>query len=151
MLLTVTQLLFFQDTSLASAIPMQGLCEEQEADLSPLLLLRAEEVVSLKDCVAVFDMAYTKVRPPVTRISFCNGAEQHNNTFRFVMPNGRHLLLRARDEHSINEWIHLLNYASTFRTTGLKMYSGPSSCHKATLHSIHPPDGQRLACISGLR
>jgi hypothetical protein len=46
---------------------------------------------------------------------------QHDNTFRFVMPNGRHLLLRAREEKSMNDWIHMINYASAFRSTGLRL------------------------------
>jgi hypothetical protein len=48
---------------------------------------------------------------------------QHCNTLRFVMPNGRHILLRSDDEHVINEWIHLINYASAFRTAGVKICS----------------------------
>jgi len=111
-ILTGSQLLFFRDPSLAPSLLAQATAGEDRCLLSPHMFLRPEEIVSLKDCVAVYDMSYTK----------------HCNTFRFVMSNGRHLLLRTQEEHTMNEWIHLINYASAFRSTGLKL---------RTLESLH--------------
>jgi hypothetical protein len=37
------------------------------------------------------------------------------------MPNGRHILLRAADQAELNEWIARINYASAFKTAGVRM------------------------------
>jgi hypothetical protein len=39
------------------------------------------------------------------------------------MPDGRHLLLQAKDEIEMNEWIACINYASAFKTAGVRMRS----------------------------
>lgn len=64
-----------------------------------------DEVLSVKDCVAVFDREYTATP----------------NTFRFVMPNSRDFLMQATDEGQMNEWLSLINYASTFKSAGIRM------------------------------
>ena len=40
---------------------------------------------------------------------------------RFVMPDGRHILLRAKDEKDLNEWMSRINYASAFKSAGVRM------------------------------
>jgi hypothetical protein len=40
---------------------------------------------------------------------------------RFVMADGRHLLLQAPNEREMNEWIARINYASAFKTAGVRM------------------------------
>lgn len=40
---------------------------------------------------------------------------------RFVLPDGRQLLLQATDANDLNEWISRINYASTFKTAGVRM------------------------------
>jgi hypothetical protein len=37
------------------------------------------------------------------------------------MANGRHIFLRASDEDDLNEWICRINYASAFRTAGVRI------------------------------
>ena len=39
------------------------------------------------------------------------------------MPDGRHLLLQAKGETEMNEWIACINYASAFKTAGVRMRS----------------------------
>lgn len=46
---------------------------------------------------------------------------QYRNTFRLVLPKGRQYLMQVLDEHELNEWIARVNYASAFRTAGLRM------------------------------
>jgi hypothetical protein len=37
------------------------------------------------------------------------------------MSNGRHILLRAQDEVQLNQWIACINYASAFKTAGIRI------------------------------
>lgn len=37
------------------------------------------------------------------------------------MPDGRQFLLQASDEHELNEWISRINYASAFKSAGVRM------------------------------
>lgn len=62
-ILTGSQLLFFRDSDMAPALMAQRISGEQ-ALRPPQALLRPDEILSLKDCVAVFDMTYTKVSAP---------------------------------------------------------------------------------------
>lgn len=64
-----------------------------------------DEVLSVKDGVAVVDRDYTST--PFT--------------FRFVMPDNRQYLMQFNDEYEMNEWLTLINYASTFRTAAIRM------------------------------
>lgn len=48
---------------------------------------------------------------------------QYPNTLLFSMANGRHILLKAQDETDLNEWISRINYASAFKTAGVRMRS----------------------------
>lgn len=60
-ILTASQLLFFRDTTLATIELLQEqIGADGESQISSTLL-HPEEILSLKDCVAVYDMAYTKV------------------------------------------------------------------------------------------
>jgi hypothetical protein len=38
-----------------------------------------------------------------------------------VLPQGRQYLMQVLDEHELNEWLARINYASAFRTAGLRM------------------------------
>lgn len=64
-----------------------------------------DEVLSVKESIAVYDRDYT----------------QTSNTFRFVMPDNRQFLLQVDDEYEMNEWLTLINYASTFKTAAIRM------------------------------
>ena len=45
------------------------------------------------------------------------------NTFRLITRDGRHILFQTTEENEMNEWISRINYASTFKTTGIRMRS----------------------------
>ncbi|KAI6044970.1 hypothetical protein EDC04DRAFT_181729 [Pisolithus marmoratus] len=68
---------------------------------------KPDEVIPIKDALAVFDRSYTK----------------HTHTFRLTVSDGRHILLQAQDEQEMNEWISRINYASAFKSTGIRMRS----------------------------
>ncbi|KAF8167944.1 hypothetical protein B0H34DRAFT_683719 [Crassisporium funariophilum] len=103
-ILTGSQLLFFRDLAWSSALLAP--CHTPEQSISPsTAVFRPDELFSVKDSVAVYDRSYTK----------------YPHTLRFVLPDGRHLLLQASGEKDLNEWISRINYASAFRSAGVKM------------------------------
>ncbi|KIM48047.1 hypothetical protein M413DRAFT_219231 [Hebeloma cylindrosporum] len=103
-ILTGSQLLFFRDPAWASALSPNS-DSSVELTPTPSNLFRPDESFSLKDTLAVYDLTYTK----------------YNHTLRFLLPSGRQLLLQAADDKDLNEWISRINYASTFKSVGIKM------------------------------
>jgi hypothetical protein len=49
------------------------------------------------------------------------------------MPHSRQYLLQAPDEYEMNEWITLINHASTFKTAGIRMRASTMDKGKAVL------------------
>ncbi|KAI0793412.1 hypothetical protein C8Q75DRAFT_713289 [Abortiporus biennis] len=107
LLLTGSQLLMCRDPSWAIAIQAQINPVNGEVQAPQAFTPRPEELVTVKDAIAVFDRSYTK----------------YPNTFRLVLPDGRHIFLKAPDEEEMNEWIACINYASAFKTAGVRMRS----------------------------
>ncbi|KZT74714.1 hypothetical protein DAEQUDRAFT_807047 [Daedalea quercina L-15889] len=102
-LLTGSHLLFFRDPSWA-ALVQATLASGRRHGPQPMLP-QPDEYVSVKDSVAVFDKSYSR----------------HPHTLRLVLPGGRHYLLQAHEEQEMNEWISRVNYASAFKTAGVRM------------------------------
>jgi hypothetical protein len=110
-ILTGSQLLFVKDPIMATTISERIKQFDSRSETSAPLLhpvtlpnFKPDEVVSLKDCIAVLDRSYA--RPA---------------TFRLAMPHSRQYLLTAAEEGEMKEWIALINYASTFKTAGVRM------------------------------
>ncbi|KAK7058815.1 hypothetical protein VNI00_001439 [Paramarasmius palmivorus] len=95
-ILTGSQLLLFRDSTWAETVLTSSVTTQA---------FKPDELLSLRDSVAVYDKSYTK----------------HDCTFRFVMPDGRHILWGASSEEDMNEWISRINYGSTFKSTGVRM------------------------------
>ena len=55
---------------------------------------------------------------------------------RFVLPDGRHLLLQACDKKDLNEWISRINYASAFRSAGVRMRPLELTCEDVHLTGV---------------
>ncbi|KAL1748872.1 hypothetical protein HDZ31DRAFT_28634, partial [Schizophyllum fasciatum] len=104
-MLTGSQLFFFRDASWAETLKDYAELGSNSQMLPSPGVNQPDEWVSVKDAVAVYDRSYTK----------------HENTFRFVLPDGRHYLLQAPTEREVNEWISRINYASAFKTAGVRM------------------------------
>ncbi|KAI0669996.1 hypothetical protein C8Q78DRAFT_976061 [Trametes maxima] len=104
-LLTGSQLLFFRDSSWASNIQAQLGQSNGQVLLQQTSLPQPDEMLSVRDAIAVYDKSYTK----------------YPNTLRLVMPDGRQFLLQAHDEREMNEWIARINYASAFKSAGVRM------------------------------
>ncbi|CAE6419083.1 unnamed protein product [Rhizoctonia solani] len=95
--LTGSQLLLFRETAWALLDPRQPSAEASS--------LRPEEVISLKDAVALYDAGYDK----------------YTHVFRFILPTGRQQLMQAADEQDMNEWISRINYASALKSAGVRV------------------------------
>jgi hypothetical protein len=59
----------------------------------------------LKDCIAIHDRHHPRAQ----------------GIFRLAMPNQKQYLLQASDEEEMNTWIGLINYASSFKSAGIRM------------------------------
>ncbi|CDO72333.1 hypothetical protein BN946_scf184977.g30, partial [Trametes cinnabarina] len=105
LLLTGSQLLFFRDSAWANNIQAQLGRTDGQVILQQASLPQPDEMMSVRDAIAVFDKSYTR----------------YPNTLRLVMPDGRQFLIQAQDEKEMNEWISRINYASAFKTAGVRM------------------------------
>ncbi|KZT40064.1 hypothetical protein SISSUDRAFT_983756 [Sistotremastrum suecicum HHB10207 ss-3] len=106
-ILTGSQLLFFRDPNWATTLLAQAGSPNGQVLFPHTTLLKPDELLSVNDSIALYDVSYTK----------------YSNTLRFVMANGRQFLLQAGSEVEMNDWIHKINYASTFRTVGVRIRS----------------------------
>lgn len=50
-----------------------------------------------------------------------NLINQYKHTMRFVLPDGRQILLQAPSDTELNSWLSRINYASAFKSAGIRM------------------------------
>ncbi|KAG9314508.1 hypothetical protein JVU11DRAFT_5305 [Chiua virens] len=103
--LTKSRLLLFRDLSWSPTLLSWN--SPPRKPPIPLMSFKPDETVSLSDVLAVIDRSYSK----------------HPNTFRLITRDGRHILFQTTEEKETNDWISRINYASTFKTTGIGMRS----------------------------
>ena len=109
-LLTFSQLYFFRDVNWVKSLISQS--EEQQKEGSgravifkpPLTDFSPDGLMSTDDAVALLDSNYKK----------------HKHAFVFVRHNSLEEIFLANSEEDMNDWIAKLNYASAFRTTGVR-------------------------------
>jgi hypothetical protein len=121
--LTGSQLLFFRETAWPLLAPT-GVDPQPPTEAgSQTRSLRPEEVVSLKDAIALYDVSYAKVSRSITvsgwLLMYCSW--QYSHVFRFIMPTGRQQLMQAANEQDMNEWIARINYASALKSAGVRV------------------------------
>ncbi|KAK0198688.1 hypothetical protein F5146DRAFT_1131651 [Armillaria mellea] len=105
-ILTGSQLLFFRDLTWANTLAFSSNSSSGNQVIYPqATVFNPDESISVKDCIAVWDESYTK----------------HSNVFRFVMQDGRQFLLQALDDKDLNGWISRINYASSFKSAGVRI------------------------------
>lgn len=61
---------------------------------------------------------------------------QHENTFRLVLSSGRQILLKASNLHEADEWLACINYASTFKSAGIRPRPTDMSQHDVRLTGV---------------
>ncbi|CAO3567249.1 unnamed protein product [Mortierella alpina] len=74
-------------------------------DLSGSVLPMPQALISTLDSIAVVDSSYQK----------------YPHVFRLVCPNGKQYLFRAESEYDMNDWMAKINYASAFKTAGVRL------------------------------
>ncbi|KAK0208588.1 hypothetical protein DFS33DRAFT_1304463 [Desarmillaria ectypa] len=104
-ILTGSQLLFFRDLAWANTLAYSSDSSGSQVIYPQATVFNPDESISVKDCIAIWDESYTK----------------HRNVFRFIMHDGRQFLLQASDDKDLNEWISRINYASSFKSAGVRI------------------------------
>ncbi|KAJ3544942.1 hypothetical protein NMY22_g2621 [Coprinellus aureogranulatus] len=108
-LLTGSQLLFYRDPLLARSVlrvlESDTVVERVTDSMSKASLVKPDEILSVKDAIAVYDRMYTK----------------REHTIRLALANGRQLLLQASSNDDMDEWLTKINYASAFKTAGVRI------------------------------
>ncbi|KAG0231065.1 hypothetical protein BGW41_002321 [Actinomortierella wolfii] len=64
-----------------------------------------QALISTHDSIAVVDSTYQK----------------YPHVFRLVCPNGKQYLFRAENEREMNDWMSKINYATAFKTAGVRL------------------------------
>lgn len=100
--------------------------------------LKPDGIISLHNAIGLYDFTYNK----------------YPNVFHILQPNGRRVLFNTKDEAELNSWLSIINYAASFRTTGIRMRTashlerplpvGPTS---ALHHSLPKLSNNRLPAV----
>lgn len=111
-ILTGSQLYFFRNTTWMKSLVHQhethhrhGLASNPVTFKPPLEQFKPDVMMSTEDAVALLDTSYKK----------------HKNAFIFVRHGGFEETFLADSEGDMNDWLAKLNYASAFRSAGVRM------------------------------
>ncbi|KAL8953583.1 MAG: hypothetical protein Q9222_000578 [Ikaeria aurantiellina] len=111
-ILTGAQLYFFRNTSWVRSLMQQcsshhkhGLAGSPCVFKPPLEAFKPDVLMSTEDAVALLDSSYRK----------------HKHALAFVRHGGFEETFLAENESEMNDWLAKLNYASTFRSAGVRM------------------------------
>ena len=111
-ILTGSQLYFFRNTTWIKSLIHQydahhrhGLASNPVTFKPPLEQFKPDVMMSTEDAVALVDMSYKK----------------HKNAFIFVRHGGFEETFIADSDGDMNDWLAKLNYASAFRSAGVRM------------------------------
>lgn len=119
--LTGSQMLLFRDPTWAGFFTdqLKGRHAVPGAPRFDITMFRPDELISVKDTVAVYDQTY-----------------KHPHTFRLAKADGHHILFKSVDDENMDSWLARINYASAFKSTGVKMRSSGMSLHDVRLTGI---------------
>ncbi|OXV06539.1 hypothetical protein Egran_05693 [Elaphomyces granulatus] len=128
-LLTFSQLYFFRDVNWAKSLMAQHDSHHQNLGrrhpvvfAPPLTEFKPDAIMPTLDAVALLDSNYKK----------------HKHAFLFVRHHGLEEVFLANSEVDMNDWLSKLNFAATFRTTGVRMTgivgTGYESRHRHISH-----------------
>ena len=111
-ILTGSQLYFFRNTAWVKSLMHQHDLHHRHTFAStpvifkpPLEQFKPDALMSTEDAVALVDATYKK----------------HKNAFVFVRHGGFEEIFLADNEGDMNDWLAKLNYASAFRSAGVRM------------------------------
>ena len=111
-ILTGSQLYFFRNTAWVKSLMHQHDSHHRHGFASvpvifkpPLEQFKPDVLMSTEDAVALVDSTYKK----------------HKNAFSFIRHGGFEEVFLADNEGEMNDWLAKLNYASAFRSAGVRM------------------------------
>ncbi|KAG2117770.1 uncharacterized protein F5147DRAFT_668594 [Suillus discolor] len=113
--LTTSQVLLFRDPSWAATFLSSSDCSNKST-----IHCKPDEALSVKDALAVFDRSYQK----------------YSNTFRLALADGRQILFQASSELEVNQWVSRINYASAFKSAGIRMRPPGMTGREVTLTGV---------------
>lgn len=113
--LTTSQVLLFRDPSWAATF-----LSSSDYSRKSTIHCKPDEVLSVKEALAVFDRSY----------------QTHSNTFRLALADGRHILFQASSELEVNQWVSRINYASAFKSAGIRMRPPGMTGREVTLTGV---------------
>ncbi|KAL1964971.1 hypothetical protein VTN77DRAFT_6171 [Rasamsonia byssochlamydoides] len=110
-LLTSSQLYFFRDLNWTKSLMAQYESQHKRSSRTPVVFtppvaeFKPDAIMSTSDAVALVDSSY----------------KRHKHAFLLVRHNGLEEVFLANSEADMHDWLAKLNYAATFRTTGVPM------------------------------
>ncbi|KAE8144535.1 hypothetical protein BDV25DRAFT_91292 [Aspergillus avenaceus] len=125
-LLTFSQLYFFKDVGWVKSLIAQHEHHHKEGHRRPVVFrpplaeFKPDGIMSTDDAVALLDSSYKK----------------HKHAFVFVRHSSLEEVFLANTEDDMNDWLAKLNYASTFRTTGVKTKGMLATNYEAQRHRM---------------
>lgn len=136
-LLTFSQLYLFKDVNWVKSLMSQYDSQNRDGRRRPVVFtpplteFKPDAIMSTDDAVALLDASYKK----------------HKHAFLLVRHNALEEIFLANSEADMNDWLAKLNYAATFRTTGVRIkgmigadyegqrHRGDSVASDSSLHS----------------
>ncbi|CRG90546.1 Protein transport protein sec73 [Talaromyces islandicus] len=122
-LLTSSQLYFFRDLSWIKSLMAQYENQHKRAKLPvvfrpPVADFKPDTIMSTSDAVTLIDADY----------------KRHKHAFLFVRHNGLEETFLANSDADMNDWVAKLNYAATFRTTGVPLKATVGARYEGRRH-----------------
>ena len=111
-ILTSSQLYFFKDVAWVKTLVSQYDHHHKQGNAGIAVIFKPaledfkpDALMSTDDAVALTDSTYTR----------------HKHAFTFIRHGGLEETFLANSEHDMNDWLARLNYATAFRTSGVRM------------------------------
>ncbi|EED21910.1 guanyl-nucleotide exchange factor, putative [Talaromyces stipitatus ATCC 10500] len=138
-LLTSSQLYFFRDLYWTKSLMSQYENQRKKGSRLPVVFtppvtdFKPDTIMSTSDAVGLIDSSYKK----------------HKHAFLLVRHNGLEEVFLANSDADMNDWLAKLNYAATFRTTGVPLkatvgarYEGQKHQSMTRIDSTHSESSQ---------
>ncbi|PCG96983.1 SEC7-like, alpha orthogonal bundle [Penicillium occitanis (nom. inval.)] len=123
-LLTSSQLYFFRDLYWTKSLMSQYENQRKRGSRLPVVFtppvtdFKPDAIMSTSDAVGLIDSSYKK----------------HKHAFLLVRHNGLEEVFLANSDADMNDWLAKLNYAATFRTTGVPLKSTVGARYEGQKH-----------------
>lgn len=123
-LLTSSQLYFFRDLYWTKSLMSQYENQRKRGSRLPVVFtppvtdFKPDTIMSTSDAVGLIDASYKK----------------HKHAFLLVRHNGLEEVFLANSDADMNDWLAKLNYAATFRTTGVPLKATVGARYEGQKH-----------------